>query len=259
MKRMRPGCDGFTLIELLVVIAILAILMGLLFPAVQGAREQSRKMACATNLRELGKGFAQYSTDYFGRVPPGSVSQPFGNAVLGGNVQHWTDFNLIGRYVGNQGRFGNVDRKSIFVCPSDTQLPPNHLPLSSTIDSSYGYNSRMHNSTESDARWNTLDISVLETLPAISQFSRPSAALVALDANTRAFGPGFGPTPPCYGVTEPHSGNWSTGSPQSNFNWMRRHGKRRGANMLFLDGHILYTEDVRANLLEGVVVFDPEV
>ena len=112
--------NGFTLIELLVVIAIIAVLMGILMPALRKVREQAKNMACKSNLRNIGLVVALYLDDYDRRIPDTGSSN--GHLWDETNGDHRRPGSGNGTYWGTFYRSYMKETK-IFGCPSLQRVP----------------------------------------------------------------------------------------------------------------------------------------
>jgi prepilin-type N-terminal cleavage/methylation domain-containing protein/prepilin-type processing-associated H-X9-DG protein len=129
---------GFTLVELLVVIAIIAILISILLPSLNAARQQAVSAACLSNLRQIGQGFEMYRSEHDGALPPSNFKWSATNPapatfndwptdilfnVPPKGIEPWHVF--IYPYVGKS--------KDVFICPAHADVPAEDYNASNAL------------------------------------------------------------------------------------------------------------------------------
>jgi len=237
---------AFTLIELLVVVAIIALLAAILFPVFGRARENARRSACQSNLKQIGLAFQQYTQDYDEQMPAGI---PNGSAT---NSNYWSSNGYSGFGWAYQ-LLPYTKGSQIFECPDDTTIPNPWGGWSAAIDAgeqaeSYAYNL---NFVPSTAGWGN---EWSPTGPAVPAMTSPSKTVSLFEVSAVnnwccgagdnfADGPANEASPAGYGnypgnTTGMGNAQYVTGS-MGGYPTNETTGRHfSGANYLLADGHV---------------------
>lgn len=140
---------GFTLIELLVVIAVIGILVALLLPAVQAAREAGRRTSCQNNLKQIGLAVQTYH-DVENYLPPGSTDPTLaGSSGFAAILPHLEQSNTVALYDFSKGNSDPINLQAVsqrittYICPTNVfaRAVPNGCDANNRAPGTYAFSS----------------------------------------------------------------------------------------------------------------------
>ena len=133
---------GFTLIELLIVIAIIALLAAILFPVFARARENARRSACQSNLKQIALGIMQYTQDYDEILPTNATDASISGTsiAIADHVQGYCDLTRPTNWISASMPY--IKGWQLFACPSAIPVAAPNTP-GGICDLSYFYNSML--------------------------------------------------------------------------------------------------------------------
>lgn len=164
---------GFTLVELLVVIGIIAVLIAILLPALNRARESGKRVQCLSNMRQLGLAMTMYQGENKGRFPHSGVERHAEDWVYWEPGRDRNQGVLV-KFLG-----GKFDER-IYTCPSDN--PENHLNGTNGFPFSYSVNWNICYYGGRGARQNYP--------PKIAQIRRPADKILLIDESAETIDDG---------------------------------------------------------------------
>lgn len=127
----RQSCRGFTLIELLVVIAIISLLVSILLPSLNKAKELAKRSVCASNFKNIGTAMVTYAEDNNAKYPSGRADHwPNGDFSLGTGPPDETAYPSPGPRLLEPDY---ISVPSVFFCPSGHRTAETDWPITGTV------------------------------------------------------------------------------------------------------------------------------
>lgn len=118
-SKKQTNLDAFTLIELLVVITIMSMLMSLFLPALSGAREQGRRVSCASNLRQFTAAWTMYADENDGKLCSANTDDDPSNWVVDGDVMPGNTIGGTELAIKDGALWSYISMLKLYRCESD--------------------------------------------------------------------------------------------------------------------------------------------